>query len=147
MLSLTLTSFEETTCSRDAFNRGPNQKVVAFSFYGDPESEEHIRKQFFEGISRNLERIREKYPQWVMRLYFPSSLKRIVQKDLCEIACENNNLDLCKMDQLPGIHSESAGEGTNSGIKQRLIDLPMVWRFLPVIDKQVYSFIVAYYVL
>ena len=79
-----------------------------------------------------------------MRLYFPSSLKRIVQKDLCEIACENNNLDLCKMDQLPGIHSESAGEGTNSGIKQRLIDLPMVWRFLPVIDKQVYSFIIVY---
>ena len=43
------TFFNETTCGRDAFFRGPHQKVVAFSFYGDSKSSEHINRGFFEG--------------------------------------------------------------------------------------------------
>ena len=31
--------FENTTCSMDAFRRGPSQKIVGFSFYGDINSE------------------------------------------------------------------------------------------------------------
>ena len=27
--------FNQTTCSQDAFMRGPSQKIVGFSFYGD----------------------------------------------------------------------------------------------------------------
>ena len=30
---------KKTTCSLDAFFRGPRQKVVTFSFYGDPKSD------------------------------------------------------------------------------------------------------------
>ena len=41
--------FNETTCGRDAFFRGPHQKVVAFSFYGDSKSSEHLNRGFFEG--------------------------------------------------------------------------------------------------
>ena len=80
-----------------------------------------------------------------MRLYFSSSLKRIVQKDLCKIACENSNLDLCKMDDLPGVTvTESDIVGTNYYVKQKVVDLPMVWRFLPVIDKQVSGIMLIY---
>ena len=32
-------ALKKTTCSVDAFFRGPRQKVIAFSFYGDPKSD------------------------------------------------------------------------------------------------------------
>ena len=32
-------TLNKTTCSVDAFFRGPRQKVIAFSFYGDPKSD------------------------------------------------------------------------------------------------------------
>ena len=32
-------AIKKTTCSVDAFFRGPRQKVIAFSFYGDPKSD------------------------------------------------------------------------------------------------------------
>ena len=31
-------AFHQTTCGLDAFRRGLGQKVIAFSFYGDPNS-------------------------------------------------------------------------------------------------------------
>ena len=33
--------YNETTCGQGAFARGPGQRVIAFSFYGDPGSGEH----------------------------------------------------------------------------------------------------------
>ena len=32
-------SFNQTTCSLDAYRRGPNQKIIGFSFYGDINSD------------------------------------------------------------------------------------------------------------
>ena len=31
-------TYNQTTCGSDAFRRGPGQKVIAFSFYGDQNS-------------------------------------------------------------------------------------------------------------
>ena len=55
-------SFEATTCGKDAFLRGPGQKVVGFSFYGDINSNKSIEKGYFEGIVENLQLIRAYYP-------------------------------------------------------------------------------------
>ena len=39
--------FENTTCSMDAFRRGPSQKIVGFSFYGDINSEKRWVQSVF----------------------------------------------------------------------------------------------------
>ena len=35
------------------------------------------------------------YPKWVMRLYYDVDMKDPLLKDLCNIACEYDALDLC----------------------------------------------------
>ncbi|CAM6054796.1 unnamed protein product [Sphagnum tenellum] len=59
-------SYNQTTCSRDAFVRGAGQKVVAFSFYGDINATRQ-EKGYFEGIMGNLELMPKIYPGWTMR--------------------------------------------------------------------------------
>ena len=51
-----------TSCSSHASIRGPNQKIVAFSYYGNPDSEKHQVRQYLNGIETNLEAIKEFYP-------------------------------------------------------------------------------------
>ena len=43
------TNYSDTTCGRDAFLRGHGQKVVAFSFYGNSSSPNHLLRGFFQG--------------------------------------------------------------------------------------------------
>ena len=63
--------FSQTTCGGDAFQRGANQKVVGFSFYGDSSSELHQFRKYFDGIEENLRLVRSHYgPDWSMRLYY-----------------------------------------------------------------------------
>ena len=54
--------YNETTCGRDAFARGSRQKVVAFSFYGDVNTQLSIKKGYFEGIEGNLNIMPQYYP-------------------------------------------------------------------------------------
>ena len=51
-LNITRTFFNYTTCGRDAFFRGPHQKVIAFSFYGNSSYPEHLVRGFFEGNTK-----------------------------------------------------------------------------------------------
>ena len=44
------------------YNFGEGQKVVAFSFYGDPDSKRHDVRQYFNGIKLNLDTIKRFYP-------------------------------------------------------------------------------------
>ena len=116
------TFFNETTCGRDAFFRGPHHKVVAFSFYGDSKSSEHLNRGFFEGnlfscyfdqrnsyrkictmwkptfsgIRENVKLVDKFYNKsWVMRLYYDIDQEDDLMDTLCEIACEYDTLDLC----------------------------------------------------
>ena len=42
-------AYNKTTCGLDAFRRGPAQKVIAFSFYGDPNSKKSkTRGEWFQ---------------------------------------------------------------------------------------------------
>ena len=108
-----------TTCSRDAWRRGPHQRVAAFSFYGDTRSKDHKYKQvagyeicnmcryikgnilwqYFTGISENLELLTSLYGAgWVLRLYYdldPADSQ--LQAELCDLACANTNIDLCNI--------------------------------------------------
>ena len=56
------TEHTQSLCSSHASIRGPNQKIVAFSYYGNPQSEKHQVRQYLNGIETNLEAIKEFYP-------------------------------------------------------------------------------------
>ena len=66
-------TLKNTTCSQSAFERGPHQKVVAFTFY-ESDSELGVKSEktrhYFEGIRDNLALMKEYYPDFVMRLYY-----------------------------------------------------------------------------
>ncbi|TRY79475.1 hypothetical protein TCAL_06560 [Tigriopus californicus] len=130
---VTLDRLEETTCSEDAFHRGPGQKVIGTCFYGDTESESHQTRLYFEGISENLEAMAEVYPDWTMRIYFNESLSKLTLRDICDLACEHDNLDLCHVGKLP--MGPEIDDVTLSNM------FPMMWRFLPLLDPQVTIFL------
>lgn len=123
--------FSETTCSWDAFRRGSNQKVAGFSFYGNTSSSAHKSKKYFEGIKENLRLVRSLYgDDWSMRLYYDLAQSDELMGRLCELACNNNHLDLCNVRQLPGNPVRDASD-----------IFPMNWRFLPPLDPQVSVFL------
>ena len=59
-------NFNETTCGPDSFQRGPGQKIVGFSFYGDVNSQLSIDRGYFEGIEENLK---------FLPIYYPGTMK------------------------------------------------------------------------
>ena len=63
--------FSNTTCGWDAFQRGTNQRIAGFSFYGNSSSSVHKARKYFGGIEENLRLVRSHYgPDWSMRLYY-----------------------------------------------------------------------------
>ena len=61
-----------------------------------------------------------------MRVYFDLDPKHPVLKDLCDLACSNDQLDICHAGKLPGTPMKDA----------RKI-FAMNWRFFPTLDPQV----------
>ena len=123
--------FSDTTCGWEAFQRGANQKVAAFSFYGDRSSSAHKSQKYFEGIEENLRLVRSLYgADWSMRLYYDLAQSDELMDRLCELACNNNHLDLCYVRQLPG-----------NPVKDASDIFAMNWRFLPPVDPQVSVFL------
>jgi hypothetical protein len=118
--------FNETTCSLDAFRRGVGQKIVGFSFYGDINSDVSKKKGYFEGIAENLNLLPSHYPGWIMRLYFDLDKNDPVLQELCKLACNDNNFDICDAASLPGTPMKNATEV-----------FAMNWRFFPTLDPQV----------
>jgi hypothetical protein len=116
----------KTTCSRDAARRGPGQRVVAFSFYGSPTTARHKAKQYFAGIVENLELMPNRYPDWVMRLYYDMEATAPLMQELCGLACGSAHLDLCYVQELPGTPMRNASQV-----------FAMNWRFFPTLDPQV----------
>ena len=120
--------FSETTCSRRAFKRGSNQKVISYVFYGDSESKNHKTRRYFDGIKSNLELMKKLYgSSWIMRLYYdldPADHQLMLQ--LCDLACADPQLDLCNVRSLPGTPVVDASSM-----------FAMNWRFFPTLDPQV----------
>jgi len=124
--SFNQTKYTRTTCGRSAYMRGPGQKVVGFSFYGDPNTPKHKAKKYFTGIEENLSSLPVFYPGWVMRLYYDLQPGDQLLADLCHLACNNNNIDLCHVRKLPGTPMKDASKV-----------FAMNWRFFPTLDPQV----------
>ena len=117
---------QDTTCSSDAFQRGPGQKVVAFTFITAKKPNREMNRGYFKGIQENLHLTHQYYPGWIMRVYFDIDPKLTLMEELCQLACGDNTLDLCNACHLPGTPVVDA----------RHI-YPMDWRFFPTLDPQV----------
>jgi hypothetical protein len=70
------------------------------------------------------------YPGWVMRLYFDLDSKDSLLKTLCDLACSDNNLDICYVGKLPGTPMVNAAKVFARN-----------WRMFPTLDPQVISYI------
>ena len=44
-------SKKDSTCSLDSYQRGPGQRVIGFSFYGDPESKKAKVRKYFKVLA------------------------------------------------------------------------------------------------
>lgn len=112
-------SSKGTFCSKQSEKRGPGQRVVSFSFYGE------LKSAYFNGIAANLNSIQNFYPGWLMRLYVDSSTLNLNSSQvLCDLSCNTNRLDLCPVNSVGNYGDLSTKFG-------------MVWRFLPMADKYV----------
>ena len=123
-------SFNQTTCGVDAFRRGSKQKIISFAFYGDINSEKSKKKRYFQGILENLKLMPNYYPGWIMRLYYDLDKADPVFQDLCKVACDDVNIDICDAKNLPGTPFVDTNQV-----------FPMNWRFFPTLDPQVDVFI------
>ena len=54
-----------STCSRDSYMRGPGQRTIGFSFYGDPKSAKGKERKYFEVRARP----RDRAQSWVFKDY------------------------------------------------------------------------------
>ena len=61
-----------------------------------------------------------------MRLYLDLSKTDQILNDICNLACDDANIDLCDVKNLPGTPLVDATE-----------IFPMNWRFFPTLDPQV----------
>ena len=89
---------KRSTCSQHATDRGPEQKVISYSFYGP------LTSAYFNGIFENLAGVRMYYPDYVMRLYLDrrkaSSADQENYQKLCQLFCREPNFDLCDVNEI-----------------------------------------------
>ena len=100
--SLSLSEYNVTTSSKRAFKRGSDQKVVAFSIYGEKTSELSQKWSYFECIKENLKVINQRYPGQLMRVFVDVTSEQPILTELTDLMWANTNLDVCDVNSLPG---------------------------------------------
>lgn len=121
-------SLNDSTCSKASFQRGGGQKVIGFSFYGNPNSTKSKERKYFQGIADNLDLLPHHYPSWIIRVYYDLEPDDPELRLLCDLACSNPSLDICHVRSNPA-------SGDISQI------FAMNWRFFPTLDPNVDMFV------
>lgn len=90
---------KQSTCSQRATDRGPQQRVISYSFYGS------LTSAYFKGIFENLAGVTQFYgARVVMRLYLDRKKARLDNEEnwnkLCSLFCEEPNFDLCDVNSI-----------------------------------------------
>ncbi|XP_047477931.1 uncharacterized protein LOC125031301 [Penaeus chinensis] len=90
-----------STCNQFATARGAGQKVVTYSYYGNT-SDHRVYDRYFSEIPRRAKEVAQRYPGWVMRVYYqlePGDERG--RSELCAAHCAFPHLDLCDVNDLP----------------------------------------------
>ncbi|KAI9559234.1 hypothetical protein GHT06_016023 [Daphnia sinensis] len=114
----------ESTCSRMADKRGPHQKIISYSIYGNFRRA-NVVKKYLEPFKKTLSSIPSIYPGWVVRIYH-----NLTKQDDETWSIINNTLNL-------GSHIDFCN-ATEIIQNRKLADLfAMTWRWLPLLDDMV----------
>lgn len=95
-----LKNFKITCDPYKVLRRGKSQKVISYSLYG--------KEPIYYNKLRQLSRIiKEKYPEWIIRIYYDHSINRSV---ICELECQKDsnsmymnyidNIDFCDAENI-----------------------------------------------
>jgi len=117
---------ENVTCGSKGLSRGPGQKVVSFSLFGNPSKFKFQKKKYVKGVEYNLEGIQKFYPGWLMRVYLEDSFNSEALQWLIELENQSAILDLCFV------------ENIHENLITNVTDIqPTLWRVFPSLDSQV----------
>ena len=101
----------------NVLSRGLNQKVIGVSLYGN-------NSLYYDSIETVSKLVRKYYPDWVIRVYYDSSINETV---ICKLEClKENNIDFCNINEIP------FGSPTHVWNAQHMHK--MSWRWLPIGD-------------
>jgi hypothetical protein len=106
--------------------RGRNQKVFAYSLYGQKE-------RYYEKLSEIVKQVREFYPNWIVRIYHDNTVNKNVT---CDIECAEDNVDLCDINEMYMTLAELITSKPFNGEYLH----GMKWRFFPFGDDFVEIF-------
>ncbi len=146
---ITYGSKVKSLCSSKADIRGPGQRVISFCIFGHLP----LNPRYFNGIEQNVLKVRELYPNYIMRLYFNSqevtkdsdefkTLYNIEQShygyfDLCDVKDLGSKVQVTRFQQSSfKILSDSFPDS----IPRLSESFGMLWRFAPMADPLVEEF-------
>ena len=96
----------------------PEERTIILEHCGCPRT---LTIRCVKGVKANLDLMGKLYEKdWNMRLYHDLEDKDPLMADACSLACNNSNLDLCRVKNLP-----------HPLISNATTMFPMNWRFFP----------------
>ncbi|XP_057368441.2 uncharacterized protein LOC130689516 [Daphnia carinata] len=114
----------KSVCGHHADRRGPHQKVISYSFYGNLSSPVFASK-YLKYFNETLQSVPTAYPGWVVRIYHNLTMDNDEGWKILENSIAfADHIDLCN--------------ATEVIKKLNLADLfAMTWRWLPLLDEMV----------
>ncbi|XP_046640887.1 uncharacterized protein LOC124326218 [Daphnia pulicaria] len=123
----------KSSCSLAADLRGPHQKVIGYSIYGDF-SQTATADRYLTPLAETLKDIALAYPGWIVRIHHNLSRKeketsswKMLEK---AVGSAGNHVDLCNVTEIV----------TSRKMAKAKFIFPMTWRWLPVLDGLVDTF-------
>ncbi|XP_046450976.1 uncharacterized protein LOC124199264 isoform X2 [Daphnia pulex] len=95
-------------CSAESSARGAHQKVIAYSLFGTgtKENVSAVSNRYDSLLRKILIAAEKLYSGWIVRIYHnfhsENDPGNIVSKQLCELHCQFNHLDLCSVTDIIG---------------------------------------------
>ena len=92
-----------SSCGDFSTSRGPGQKIVSYSYFGNSR-DRMVDLKYFSQIRSRASEVRSKYgPDWTMRIYYDTDEDDDLGglAEMCGMWCDLDNLDLCDVRRLP----------------------------------------------
>lgn len=136
-----------TWCSDESNVRGPHQKVIAYTLYGQAQMDAEVFRRYYT-LLRNISATAEnEYPGWVVRIYHNLTATvggepNEAYRHLCKVYCRHHNIDLCDVPRMAD-RFEKATDGVVPPIEANLVRglNPRMFRYLVMLDPDVDVFI------
>lgn len=128
-------------CSRESTVRGPNQKIISYSLYGNAQNASIFNRYY--SLLRNISLTAARdYPGWIIRIYHnipdDKGPANEAHEQLCQIYCRFDHVDLCSVPLL----IERIGNSTTPMDPALLRGLnPRMFRYLVMLDPNADVFI------